>query len=358
MGAQDARDSNVIVIMTGSGLMPHKRPPKKGSRRVESQGGGYLSGAGATAGAHMFICSSLSRLLRLSDAGVALLCVVYLTAVCCYDKPPQPACGWTSVLSLQQWLHGEAFVRRVPADARSAGLKRPVGSSDERGLCLRARSLPCSRPRMLRLRGGGLIKKFAKGLPMNREEKKYWDMAKNGELHRLVQADSDRKSRRDLAILRKKQRARTLALKPAAQERLAARISEKARVHPLLKDTSSALARISAHSRKLEPKNRKGGRPDVWSQKSRGHAPSPKLAETPNRLLPRRAPQALPTGSKSMVDEVDAELARGGVGTSGSDAARATLVGWRFSEAQANKRRGEEEYLRKKDEEEKANQVR
>ena len=277
----------------------------------------------------MCTCSSISRLLRLSDAGFALVCVVYLSAVCCYDSQlPLPACGWTSV----QRRHGEAFVRRVPADARSAGLKCPVASSDERGLCLRARSPPCSWPRMLRLRGGGLIKKFAKGLPMNREEKKYWDMAKNGELHRLLQADSDKKSRRDLAILRKKQRARTLALKPAAQERLAARISEKARAHPLLKDTSSALAKISAHSRKLE---RKGGRPDVWPQKSRGHATSPKLVKTPNRLLPRGAP----------------------VGTSGSDVARATLVGWRFSEAQANKRRGEEEYLRKKDEEEKANQL-
>lgn len=48
-----------------------------------------------------------------------------------------------------------------------------------------------------------------------------------GELHRLLQ-DTGKPSRRDLAVMRKKERRRALALPPAAQLRLAARIAEKA----------------------------------------------------------------------------------------------------------------------------------
>jgi len=129
-----------------------------------------------------------------------------------------------------------------------------------------AGAAPARRPsELLRLRGAGILKKLAKGLPMNLEERKYWDMAKRGELHRLLQIDNGKKSRRDLAILRKKSRVHSLALPPAAQERLAAQIADKARSNPLLADKSSAVARFSARSLQSA---RKGGRPDVWQDKT------------------------------------------------------------------------------------------
>ncbi len=115
------------------------------------------------------------------------------------------------------------------------------------------------------LRGGGLQKKLRKALPMNQAEKKLWDMAKRvrgararrggcargaeskhasvhvccvvsvlicerdhqGELHRLLH-DSSTPTRRDLAVTRRKERRRAVALPPAAQLRLAARVAEKA----------------------------------------------------------------------------------------------------------------------------------
>ena len=50
----------------------------------------------------------------------------------------------------------------------------------------RANTAAVLRRVLMRLKGGGMIKKLMKGLAMNRDEKRYFDMAKNGELHRFV----------------------------------------------------------------------------------------------------------------------------------------------------------------------------
>lgn len=199
---------------------------------------------------------------------------------------------------------------------------------------------------LFRLRGGGILKKLAKGLPMNLEEKKYWDMAKRGELHRLLQTDSGKKSRRDLAILRKKARRRTLALPPAAQERLAAQIADKARSNPLLADKGSAMARFSARSLHSA---RKGGRPDVW-QDNKGRMRKGALPKSNQVPAIRDGRPGLSANDRANPDGQGAKIGVEGEVPSVQDSSK--KVGWRFVEAQNIKRRGEEEWLLKRSQEE------
>ena len=206
-------------------------------------------------------------------------------------------------------------------------------------------------PSILRLRGGGMLKKLMKGLPMNHDEKKFFAMSKNKELHRFLNTDHSKSSRQDLAIIRKKERRSALRLPPAAHESVALRIAEKAKQNPLLAAKSSALARITS-----QVKKQSGGRPDVWLAggeglgsrvEDPGNSAAKSLVEGTEGLMkvdkhsaaPKRIGKGMGNERVRFVEGDECEESKG-KGREGG-------VGWRFQEALQAKKRGEMEFLKK-----------
>lgn len=206
-----------------------------------------------------------------------------------------------------------------------------------------------------RLRGGGLFKKMKKGMPLNMDEKRLFDMAKRGEFHTLLLPNSGKPSRRDLAVRRTKESRQSLALPRAARARSVARIAEKLKRHPQLARHSCSLTeRVVPHT--------SGGRPDVWSAKGGARAGAKRLRSARHgQIMLDNGAAGAGTGPDTFLADTEMALndSQGArvVGVDGGllsgdrnvdatgDGAR--QVGWRFEQAKADKKRGEEAYLRR-----------
>jgi len=197
---------------------------------------------------------------------------------------------------------------------------------------------------MLRLRGGGMLKKLMKGLPMNHDEKKFFAMSKNKELHRFLNTDHSKSSRQDLAIIRKKERRRALRLPPAAHESVALRIAEKAKQNPLLAAKGSALARITS-----QVKKQSGGRPDVWlaAVEDTGNPAAKSLVEGTEGLMKVAKHSAAPKRIGKGMGNERVRFVEGDEGEEWKGKGREGVVGWRFQEALQAKKRGEMEFVKK-----------
>ena len=196
-----------------------------------------------------------------------------------------------------------------------------------------------------------MLKKLMKGLPMNHDEKKFFAMSKNKELHRFLNTDHSKSSRQDLAIIRKKERRRALRLPPAAHENVALRIAEKAKQNPLLAAKGSVLARITS-----QVKKQSGGRPDVWLAggeglgsrvEDTGNSAAKLLVEGTEGLMkvakhsaaPKRIGKGMGNERVRFVEGDECEESKG-KGREGG-------VGWRFQEALQAKKRAEMEFVKK-----------
>lgn len=133
---------------------------------------------------------------------------------------------------------------------------------------------------LLRLRGGGLYKKFRKGLPLNAEEKAFFDKVKRIGLNRVIQ-EAEGPTRRELA--EKKTNEESRGKRKAKVEEKSERIKA---------GTAKKLAILEGGSKGGGEGGRGGGRPQREGEKLRiGGQPS-----RPSLLLAKKNAAALLAG--------------------------------------------------------------
>jgi hypothetical protein len=144
---------------------------------------------------------------------------------------------------------------------------------------------------LLRMRGGGLHKKFLKGLPLNAEEKAFFDKVKRIGLNRVMQ-EAEGPTRRELAEKKTKEMSRG---------KRKAKVEEKS--ERIKAGTAKKLAILDGGSKGGGEGGRGGGRPQREGEKLRiGGQPS-----RPSLLLAKKKADALLAGKGKEGAEGDGE---------------------------------------------------